>query len=334
MKKSIIALTAAAALSGSIAGIANACTTAVYNNGDASLSVRTMDWFGHDDARVMGNGTGIKNTYAKTNDAVSTTSKFASLKIESFLPQIVAEAINEKGLEARLLYLGTDYTSYPETSDAKPDVNVLSLAEWAVDNFSTVPEVVAAIKKIDVINTGVCGLPPANDMKHCSEVTPAHFQFADRDGNTAVIEFVDNELKIYQEDGSAYMSNDPEFTTHLILDKEGTEAGSTIRPYDRRLRAKSILADMYTRDVKDVDAAKVAIKAAGATIFAGYDQLDPVVNDVFPTLWTVYTDRNKGEWVLDRHDTWTPEVYNFTMFDTKVAKRTELGVHPKPMYQK
>ncbi len=318
------------------AGIALACTTAVYNNGDAAISVRTMDWFGHDDARVVGDGAGIKNTYADSEVALTTTSKYASMKIESFLPRVVAEAINEKGLEAHLLYLGPDYTaytSYPKPSDAKIDVDVTRIAEWAVDNYETVPEVIEAIQKIDVINTGICGLPPANDMDHCSAITPAHFQFADRAGNTAVVEFVRGEKLIYQGEGTAYMSNDPEFAAHLILDREQTAPGATIRSYDRRLRAKAVLADMYTRNVTDNEAAKLSIKGAGAAIFAGCDQIDPYANDVFPTLWTIYTDRNELEWVLDRYDTWNAEIYNFTMFDTKLPERQQLGIHPELIYQ-
>ena len=336
MTRSKFALAALAAFTCSTAGIALACTTAVYNNGNAALSVRTMDWFGHDDARVVGDGVGIENTYADTDTALTTTSKYASMKIESFLTKIVAEAMNEKGLEARILYLGTDYTSYtsyPKPSDLKIDVDVKRAAEWAVDNYATVPEVVEAIQKIDVINTGICGLPPASDMSDCKEVTPAHLQFADRAGNTAVVEFVRGEMLIYQEEGTAYMSNDPEFAAHLILDKEQTIPGHTIRSYDRRLRAKAVLADMYERDVTDNEAAKLSIKGAGATIFAGYDQIDPYANDVFPTLWTIYTDRNELEWVLDRYDTWNAEIYNFSMFDTTLAERQQMGIHPEPMYQ-
>ena len=90
---------------------------------------------------------------------------------------------------------------------------------------------------------------------------------------------------------------------------------------------------MYTRDVTDNEAAKLSIKGAGATIFAGYDQIDPYANDVFPTLWTIYTDRNELEWVLDRYDTWSAEIYDFTMFDTKLAERQQMGIHPEPIYQ-
>lgn len=333
MKKTLLAIAAAALLSGSIASVATACTTAVYNNEDVSISMRTMDWFGHDDAKVVGDGVGIERAYAKTDNAVKATSKFAAMKVESFLPKITSEAMNEAGLEGHLLYLGTDYTSYPAPVKGKQDVNVLSLLDWAVDNFDNVPELVEAIQDVNIIDTGLCGMPPANDMGHCAEVTPGHFQFADRAGNTAVVEFVDGELKIYTSAGSAFMSNDPEFSYHLTQDKEQVQPDATIRPADRRMRAKVVVEDMYKRDVTDLNAAKNALKAAGATAFAGYDQIDNTVNDVFPTLWTMYTDRQHGEWVLDRYDTWSAEKYDFSMFDTNKAERQELGIHPTPKYQ-
>ncbi|MEZ8825808.1 linear amide C-N hydrolase [Vibrio amylolyticus] len=333
MKKTVLTLALAATVTAGIAATAQACTTSVYNNGEAALSVRTMDWFGHDDAKVVGDGAGIQNTYATGNDGVKAKSKYASMKVVSFLPGIAAEAMNEEGLEARILYLGKDYTEFSEPTKGRPDVDALNVPSWAVDNFKSVDEVVAALEGVDVVNNGVCGLPPHNDMEHCSEVAPVHYQFADKAGNTAVVEFIAGEMKVYTEEGSAYMSNDPEFSFHLTLDKESAVGDSSIRPYDRRLRAKAVLADMYSRNVTDTEAAKVAIKAAGATSFAGYDQLDKNVGDVFPTLWTVYTDRNNGEWVLDRHDTWNGEKYNFDMFETNKAERQVMGIHPQAMYQ-
>ncbi|MGY5453022.1 linear amide C-N hydrolase [Agarivorans sp. MS3-6] len=334
MKKTILALAASALMSGAVSSVANACTTAVYNNQEVAISMRTMDWFGHDDAKVVGDGAGIERRYAQDKNAVTATSQYAALKVESFLPKITSEAMNEAGLEGRLLYLGATYTSYPKPAAGKENVNVLSVLDWAVDNYETVPELVTAIKAINIIDSGLCGMPPANDMEHCAPVTPGHFQFADKQGNTAVIEFVAGELKIYQSEGSAFMSNDPEFSYHLVQDAEQIQPDATIRPADRRMRAKIVVEDMYKRNVIDLTAAKNSIKAAAATAFAGYDQVDNTVGDVFPTLWTMYTDRNNGEWVLDRYDTWGAEKYDFTMFDTNKAERQALGIHPSPMYQR
>lgn len=73
------------------------------------------------------------------------------------------------------------------------------------------------------------------------------------------------------------------------------------------------------------------MKAVANSTFAGYEQLDHSLEtpNVFPTLWTVHTDHNQGEWVLDRYDTWSAETYNFTMFDVNKAESTTLGIHHK-----
>ncbi|MPY24400.1 linear amide C-N hydrolase [Shewanella sp. YLB-07] len=323
MKKTLVAISIVATAT---VGIAQACTTAVYNNGDAHLTVRTMDWFGHDDAVVVGTGVGMVHTYSET-DGLKTPAKYAAMKIESFTPGLVAEAMNEEGLEARILYLSTDAgTQFAEDRPDVKNVDAASVPRWAVDNFATVADVINALDEVDVIPTEVCDLP--NHEGECL-YPPVHYQFTDAQGNTAVVEFIDGKMQAYTEDGSAYMSNDPEFSVHLILDAEATEAGSTIRAYDRRLRAKSVIADMYARDVTDNAQAKASIKAVGATVFAGYDQVDPYVNNVFPTLWTIYTDRDAKEWQLDRYDTWHVERYGFDMFDGNEAKRVVLGTHPK-----
>lgn len=322
MKKTLLAIALATTAT---VGIANACTTAVYNNGEAQLTMRTMDWFGHDQAVVVGTGAGIDTQYSAT-DGVATRSKFAALKIESFNPGIVAEAMNEQGLEARILYLGTGAgTEFAQDRADTKNVDAGMVPTWAVDNFSSVTEVVSALQSVDVLPTAVCDLP--NHEGECI-YPPVHYQFADAQGNTAVVEFIKGEMKIYTGSGSAYMSNDPAFDEHLALDEQQAEAGSTILPSDRRLRAKSVIADMYERNVTDATKAQNSMKAVGATVFAGYDQIDKSVNDVFPTLWTNYTDRDAKTWTFDRYDTWAVEHYSFDMFNNNEAKRVVLGAHP------
>ncbi|MGF1777494.1 linear amide C-N hydrolase [Vibrio nomapromontoriensis] len=336
MKKIALTLAVTATLSAGIVATSQACTSAIYNHGDASLSVRTMDWFGHDDAVVVGTGSGIEVRYADTDEGVTSKSKYAALKIKSFAPQIVAEAMNEHGLVARILYLGLDYTQMAPERAGVPDVAASKFPSYAVDNFASVEEVILDLPNIDVIQDAVCDLPT-----HEGECLPApvHYHLTDANGDSAVIEFVAGETKIYHGDvntapSAQYLSNDPEFSFHRNLDKEQTEAGSTIRAYDRRLRAKAILDDMYARDVSDNTQALNSMKAAGASVFAGYSQLDPYANDVFPTLWTIYTDQNAKEIVLDRYDTWQIERYNFDMFNNEQPKEVILGAHPKAKLKK
>lgn len=328
--KTAIAFVIAAATSAGTFGIANACTSAIYNNSKVSMTVRTMDWFGQDKAQMVGKGKGITNTYSNSGEAVTTQSKFASLQIKSFNPGLVAEAINEKGLVARILYLGKDYTEFPQGKAGIPDVAASEVPRYIVDNFSTTNEAIAALKSIDIIDQKICDLP-GHDNECIS--APVHYQITDASGNSAVIEYVKGEQKIYQgtyetAPGVQFMSNDPEFSAHLMMDKEQTKPNASIRSYDRRLRAKEIVEDMYTRGVTDPAQAALSIKAVGANVFSGYDRLDHYVDGVFPTLWTIYTDQANKSVVLDRADTWEIEHYDFTMFDTNAPTETVLGQNP------
>ncbi|MGR5285891.1 linear amide C-N hydrolase [Vibrio maritimus] len=330
MNKSVLSLALIATLSAGYVADTIACTSAIYNNGEASLTVRTMDWFGHDDATVVGAGKGITNQYGDTKEAIKTESKYASLKIKSFAPQLVAEAMNENGLVARILYLGNDYTEMAPDRAGVPDVAASQFPNYAVDNFASVADVIGNLNDIDVIQDKVCDLP--GHENECI-AAPVHYHLTDASGDSAVIEFVKGEVKIYHGNvtdaaSAQYLSNDPEFGFHMNLDKEQTESGSTIRAYDRRLRAKEVVEDMYARNVTDNTSALNSLKAAGASVFAGYDQLDPYANDVFPTLWTIYTDQNAKEIYLDRYDTWQVEHYDFTMFNNHEAKEVVLGAHP------
>ncbi len=77
------------------------------------------------------------------------------------------------------------------------------------------------------------------------------------------------------------------------------------------MRGKEIWADMYRRNVTDNRAVKNATRAVASNTFADYEQLNHSLEtpNVFPTLWTVHTDRNAGEWVLGRYDTWATVHY-------------------------
>ncbi len=201
MKKSILALALAATSTIAVVGTATACTTAVYHNGNASLSSRSMDWYGHDEAQVVGTGKGVNATYAASESPVTATTKYATLKIEPFHNSsdemdkpLVAETLNDAGLEARILYLGRDNTAFPEGTPETPDVSALEVPNWASDNFATVPEVLEAIEggKVDIIEAELCNLPGSDG--HCTQA-PVHYQFADKTGDMAVVECVQGELK-------------------------------------------------------------------------------------------------------------------------------------------
>ncbi|WP_303550157.1 MULTISPECIES: linear amide C-N hydrolase [unclassified Agarivorans] len=327
MTKTLIALTIAASTFGAMQ-TANACTTAAYHNGEAQITMRTMDWNGYDNATVVGEGRGMLNRYSET-DGVSTKAKYAAIKIESFGDATVAEGINEKGLEARILYLGTDAgTEFQADTADVPNVDAGQVPNFVLDNFATVTEALEALKAVDVIPTGITGIPGHEDE---ALYPPVHYQLVDASGNVAVVEYIGGEMKVYTEHGASYMSNDPAFDYHLNLDKEQVEPNATIRAADRRLRAKRVTEELYQRGVTNSHQALISMKATQATSLSGYNQQDPYLdNATFPTLWTVFTDRANKTLLLDRAHTFTVESYSFEMFDGGESARVVLGENPTP----
>ncbi|WP_145540659.1 linear amide C-N hydrolase [Yersinia alsatica] len=322
MKKPLLAITLTIPL---LYGVAQACTVAAYTNGDVALSMRTMDWYGNDEGIVIGSGQGIVNTYSK-NTGFTAKAKYASLKIKSFAPGLVAAALNEKGLEGHMLYLSTDSgTEFQQSGKGKKNVDAANLIRFAIDNFASVPEVIEALQSINVIGTKICNIP--GHINECI-YPPVHYMYSDAQGNTAVVEYIKGNLVVHTGPGSNVMSNDPKFEYHLSQDVDKVEPNGTIRAADRRLRAKQVIDDMYKRNVTNLTEAKISLKAAGATVFSGLNQLDPYVNQIYPTLWTSYMDRHNGTLTLERHDTWAAEQYNFSMFNKALAQEIKLGSHP------
>jgi len=291
-----------------------ACTWAAYNNGKAAVVVRTMDWYYDDNMTAQGNGRGINMIAADTPNALTYTTKYASLQMDSF-GGLTFDAVNEKGLHASILFL--EGAVLPAPVAGLKDVDAVNLLNFIVSNHETVQEAVDAVKNVNIVFGG--GFVPigadGEPLPIPAGVTPFHFAMADVTGDKAVIEFWEGEMKIYHGKEYDAMSNEPNYEIHLALDALGYRSYGGIATVDRRGRAREYMQDMYARDVIESERGLLAMRGLLASVWAGTEQMDPVDKRAYPTIWGALIDQSTLTYYVSRYNTMSMEKYDFTMFD-------------------
>lgn len=188
-----------------------ACTDFLVTTTDGTKIVgRSMEWGLDLQSHVWLHARGEQRS-SKTADGktgVTWKSKYGFLGVDSNNMPLALDGMNEKGLSMGQLWLpGTVYQDVPA---ATPEValSLLDLGQWILGNFATVDEVTSAMGKVKVWS------PPLADW---GGTPTAHLALHDAQGNSAVIEFIDGQQKIYANPGRV-LTNAPTFdwqTTNL-----------------------------------------------------------------------------------------------------------------------
>jgi choloylglycine hydrolase len=110
----------------------------------------------------------------------------------------ISDGMNEKGLSIAKQTLAS--THYPGPSAEKPNLKIRMLCDWVLGNFTSIDEVEKALPTINVVGTG----------KH----SPAHFALHDAEGNSAVIEFIQEHVEFHI-NTNGVLTNDPSFDWQL-----------------------------------------------------------------------------------------------------------------------
>lgn len=105
-------------------------------------------------------------------------------------PYIPLDGINEKGLSVGVLQLSQDPT---EQDTGKVDITTTAAIRMMLDKCATVEEAVEMLDQFDM---------------HASANACFHFQIADAEGNSVVVEYIENEMNlIYSDTSSLYCTN-------------------------------------------------------------------------------------------------------------------------------
>src|SRR4030095_6545739 len=206
-KGSLVAFCMAFVLNATSMMPASACTDFLIATKDgASIVGRSMEWGLDLDSHIClyPRGESRSSQTAGGNTGVTWKSKYGYLGLDAHGMPLALDGMNEKGLSMGLLWLpGTIYQDVPVESPQMA-LSAIDLWHWILGNFTTVDEVKSAIGKVRVWS------PKLADW---GGTPTAHVSLHDAQGNSAVIEFIDGQQKIYANPGGV-LTNAPAFDWH------------------------------------------------------------------------------------------------------------------------
>lgn len=228
------------------AGIAAACTRTLYVGAeDTVITGRNMDWKEDMASNLWAFPAGMKRNGAAGPNSLEWTSKYGSVIVSGYEAGST-DGLNEKGLVANILYLAE--SDYGKPVAGRPDLSISTWAQYVLDNFATVDEVVATLKG-EPFNMLAPTLPNG---------APAtlHLAVSDASGDSAIFEYVEGKLQIHHGKQYTVMTNSPIYSEQLALDAYWRKIGGltflpgTNRAADRFARA-SFLLDAIPRKLDE-----------------------------------------------------------------------------------
>ena len=187
--------------------VSEACTGITLTTKDNSMILaRTIEWGGSDlNSQYVVVPRGYEQySYIPGGErsGMKFTARYGYIGLSVEQKEFVAEGLNEAGLSAGLFY----FPGYGRYEDYDPKLKNSSIADlqlvsWILGNFSTVDEVMKAIKKIHIVPID----PRASTV---------HWRMADITGKQIVLEIVDGQPNFY-ENTLGVLTNSPGFEWHM-----------------------------------------------------------------------------------------------------------------------
>ncbi|MCL1143818.1 linear amide C-N hydrolase [Shewanella gaetbuli] len=271
------------------------CTRLLYKTETGQfITARGMDWNDPTAATSMVvYPRGMQQSGGNMDNPLTWTSKYGSV-FASFYNVACADGINEAGLVTNALYLAeSDYGDY--TLSQKPRLSIGAWAQYFLDNFATVEEAVTAMKQPPFVI--VAPLLPNG------RAATVHLSLSDISGDSAILEYVDGELKIHHSAEYRVMTNSPLFDEQIAINKYWESVGGdkmlpgTINAADRFVRATYLLNS--TPRFPDGQMATAAALSVLRSVGVPLGMADSEHPNISATLWRSISDHKAKRFFLD-----------------------------------
>ncbi|WP_437202957.1 linear amide C-N hydrolase [Planctomicrobium sp. SH664] len=265
-----------------------ACTRFVFLGDNNQVVVaRSMDWAEDPHTEIYSLPRGMKRNGAAGKNSLEWTSKYGSV-ICSFYDAASVDGMNEKGLVANTLYLVE--SNYGKPDGSKPLLSIGAWAQYALDNFATVDEAVAALEK-EPFRIAAPILPNGDPAQ-------GHLAISDPSGDSAIFEYIDGKLHIHHGRQYQVMTNSPAYEEQLALTTYWNDIGGftmlpgTNRAADRFVRASFYLTVLPT-DV-DLNRAIASVASLIRSVSVPLGITTPGEPNIASTMWrTIHDQKNK-----------------------------------------
>lgn len=239
---------------------AEACTRIVYKGPNGTIiTARSMDFSMEIPANLWQFPRGMKREGQTGTNTIGWTSKYGSIVVSSW-DIAVSDGLNEKGLNANMLWLNNSKYPQFEKDGKKKGLAVSLWAQYALDNFATVKEAVEQFKKEEFVI--VTDFIPGTD-----KYTTIHLSLSDPTGDSAILEYINGKLVIHHDPSYTVMTNDPIFEEQLAINEYWKEIpGKIFLPGTNRAADRFVRASYYIDAIPQTDNTRVAIASVFSVI--------------------------------------------------------------------
>lgn len=301
--KKVIAVTSVLGLS-SLTGVGlmqtDACSRVVYKGNDNLVIIgRSLDWKTPIPTNLYVYPRGMAKKSMDSVRGFEWTSQYGSVLAVGY-DGGVTEGMNEKGLVVNGLFCkGTIYNTQADMNSKKPEMSLAVFVSWILDRNATTREAVEALKNRDFIISGA--------TFDGGTVSTLHWAITDESGETAVLEFVDGVLNIYDssniESDMQVLTNDPTYPKMLAINNywKGVGGGNmlpgTVKSPDRFVRA-----DYFVHHVKqtdDPDLGMAITRSILNNVSVPYTYIIETEPNVSSTQWRSFADIKNKRYYFD-----------------------------------
>lgn len=216
---------------------ARPCSRVLWAAEDGQVFVgRTQDWTERADSAFRVYPRGIERTGAVAENPHTWISKYGSVALSAYNSG-THEGVNEKGLSAHALYLAGE-SDYGKRDPKREAIGIMQWVQYYLDNFATVAEAVEAQKSF-AFQIEPLILP--NGFP-----TLVHVSLSDKSGDSAVIEYIGGQARIYHDKRFTVMSNEPTYDKQIEnLKRYRTFGGDLPLPGERTPSDRFVRAAYY-----------------------------------------------------------------------------------------
>ncbi len=292
--KTLIACGAIAAASALSVPKAGACTRVIYQGADSIFVIgRSLDWKTPIPTNLYVYPAGITKVSSDAPGAISWTSKYGAVYAVGYDGGIT-EGMNEKGLVINGLFCkGTVYNN-PDT-EGRPPMSLAVFIAWLLDLNETTDEVVEVLKKHDFSIGGA--------TFDGGTVSTLHWGITDASGKSAIVEFDNGNIRIYDPGDIRAMTNDPQWPDmKAILAYWEKIGGSHMLPGTVSSPDRCVRANFFSHHVEAVADPSLAVSITRSILFNScvpYTYLIQGEPNVSSTQWRSYADLKNRRYYFD-----------------------------------
>lgn len=235
MKRFILSLALLGGIAMGITGVsdASACSRILYvGNDDLRIVGRSLDWKTPIPTNLYVYPRGIMKKAHNLPGAITWTSKYGAVYAVGY-DGGVTEGMNEKGLLISGLFCkGTVYEN--DSTRNRPPMSMAMFVAWLLDLNATTPEVVSVLKEHNFNITG--------STFDGGTVSALHWGITDAEGRSAILEFDNGVVKIYEGQDIPVLTNDPGYPAMTAINDYWVKVGGanmlpgTVKSPDRFVR--------------------------------------------------------------------------------------------------